>query len=80
MNDSFVGFDKDFSLEVDVLRDDPNRVVEEYSKEDMDAVKGPTMIQSMMTGEEEEDDESSDDNPEILLKKLEEAGLKTPEA
>jgi len=80
MNDSFVGFDKDFSLEVDVLRDDPNRVIEEYSKEDLDAVKGPTMIQQMMTGEEEEDDESSDDNPEVLLKKLEEAGLKTPEA
>ena len=79
-NDSYIGFDKDFAMEVDVLRDDPDRVIEEYSKEDIDAVKGPTMIQQMMQGEEEEDDESSDDNPEVLLKKLEEAGLKTPEA
>lgn len=80
MNDSFIGFNKEVGIEVDVLRDDPDRVVEDYSKEDKEAVKGPTMIQSMMTGEEEDDDDSSDDNPEILLKKLEDAGLKTPEA
>ena len=36
-------------------------------------------MQSMMV-EEDDDDESSDDNPEVLIKKLEEAGLKTPEA
>ena len=80
MNDSYIGFDKDFEIEVDVLRDDPNRVIEEYSKEDVEAVKGPSMIQQMINGEEEEDEDSSDDNPEVLIKKLEEAGLKTPEA
>ena len=44
MNDSFVGFNKEVAIEVDVLKDDPDRVVEDYSQEDKDAVKGPTMI------------------------------------
>ena len=79
MSDSFVGFDKETSIEVDVLKDDPDRVIEEYSKEDIAAVKGPGLVQSMLTGEEDDDGESSDDNPEMLLKKLEAAGIKTPE-
>lgn len=71
-NDSYVGFDKEMAIEVEVMQDDPARVVAEYSKEDLDAVKGPGMIQAMMAGEEEEDDDdSSDDNPEELIKKLE---------
>ena len=45
MNDSFIGFDKEIGIEVDVLRDDPNRVVEEYSQEDKEAVKGPGLVQ-----------------------------------
>jgi len=79
-NDSYVGFDKEMAIEVEVLQDDPARVVAEYSKEDLDAVKGPGVIQAMMAGEEEEESDSSDDNPEELLKKLEQAGIKAPEA
>lgn len=81
-NDCYIGFDKEMAIEVEVLKDDPTREVIEYSKEDMDAVKGPGIVQSLMQGEEEEedDDDSSDDNPELLFKKLEDAGLKTPEA
>ena len=62
------------------MKEDPNRVVEEYSQEDVDAVKGPTMIQSMMQGDDDEDGDTSDDDPMVLLKKLEQAGIKTPEA
>jgi len=82
-NDCYVGFDKEMAIEVEVVQDDPNRVIFEYSKEDQDAVKGPGIVQAMMQGEEDEeddDDDSSDDNPELLFKKLEDAGLKTPEA
>ena len=45
-------------------------------------MKGPGLVQGMLQGEEDEedDDDSSDDNPELLFKKLETAGLKTPEA
>lgn len=81
-NDCYVGFDKEMSIEVDVMAEDPSRVTYEYSKEDHDAVKGPGLVQGMLQGEDEDDDddESSDDNPEVLFKQLEDAGLKTPEA
>lgn len=81
-NDCYIGFDKEMAIEVDVKGEDPDRVIFEYSKEDHDAVKGPGLVQGMLQGEEDEedDDDSSDDNPELLFKKLEDAGLKTPEA
>lgn len=83
-NDCYMGFDKEMAIEVEVVQDDPLRTIIEYSKEDVDAVKGPGLVQAMMQGEEEEEDDdgddSSDDNPELLFKKLEDAGLKTPEA
>jgi len=82
-NDCYMGFDKEMAIEVEVVKDDPDRVMIEYSKEDVDAVKGPGLVQAMMAGEEDDeddDDDSSDDNPELLFKKLEDAGLKTPEA
>ena len=41
------------AIEVDVLKDDPTSEVIEYSKEDIDAVKGPGIVQSLMQGEEE---------------------------
>lgn len=80
MNDSYIGFDKEVQIEVNVVKDDPDRVIEEYSIEDQEAVKGPGLVQSMMQGEDSEDGDTSDDNPEVLLRKLEEAGIKTPEA
>lgn len=79
LNDSYIGFDKECSITVDVARDDPDRVIEPYSQEDVEAVKGPGLVQSMMQAEQEEDDDSSDDNAEALIEKLERAGLKTPE-
>ena len=78
-NDSYMGFDKEVGLEATIVNEDPDRVVEEYSKEDKDAVKGPGIVQQMVMGEEEEEDDS-DDNMENLQKKLEEAGLKAPSA
>ena len=77
-NDSYIGFDKEVSLECEVVNEDPDRVVYEYSKEDKDAVKGPGIVQQMVMGEEE-DSEDSDDNMDSLAKKLEEAGLKNKE-
>jgi len=74
-NDSYIGFDQECTLEATVVNEDPDRVVEDYSKEDKDAVKGPGIVQQMVMGEEEEE-EDSDDNMENLNKKLEEAGLK----
>jgi len=75
-NDSYLGFDKEVTLEATIIEDDPDRVVEDYLKEDKDAIKGPGLVQQMVMGEEEEE-EDSDDNMENLAKKLEEAGLKT---
>lgn len=43
-NDSYIGFDQEIGIEVDVVKDDPERVNEPYSKEDMQAVKGPGMV------------------------------------
>lgn len=48
MNDSYVGFDKEMPFQFEIFPDDKNRVVEPYAKEDIDAVKGPTMVQSML--------------------------------
>lgn len=58
-SDSYVGFDKELPFEFEIVADDPNRVIAPYAKEDLDAVKGPTMVQSMLdTGA---GDESSSD-------------------
>ena len=43
-NDSYMGFDKEVSLEATIVNEDPDRVIEEYSKEDKDAVKGPGIV------------------------------------
>jgi len=74
-NDSYLGFDKEVTLDCTVVNEDPDRPVFEYSKEDTDAVKGPGLVQQMVMGEEEES-EDSDDNMDNLAKKLEDAGLK----
>lgn len=48
LNDSYLGFDKEVSLECTVVNEDPDRVDYEYSKEDKDAVKGPGLVQQMI--------------------------------
>ena len=44
VNDSFIGFDKEIDIDIDVKKDDPDRVIEDYAKEDQDAAKGPSMV------------------------------------
>lgn len=54
-SDSYVGFDQEMPFEFEIVADDPNRVIPPYAKEDIDAVKGPTMVQNLLdTGKEEE--------------------------
>ena len=81
-NDCYVGFDKEMGIEVDVVRDDPDRVTYEYTKEDHDAVKGPGLVQGMLQGSDDEDDEddSSEDDVTNIYKRLEDAGLATAQS
>lgn len=48
VNDSYVGFDKEIPLEFEIVKDDPTRVIAEYSKEDVDALKKPGLFQLML--------------------------------
>lgn len=79
MNDSYVGFDRDMDVSFEILPEDKSRVIEPVSQEDIAAVKGPGMVQSMLDikAEDEEDGDSSDDGTENLIAKLEKAGLKS---
>merc|ERR1712127_643775 len=48
INDSYIGFDKEVELKFDVKREDEDRAIPEYSQEDIDIVKGPGLVQSML--------------------------------
>lgn len=67
MSDSYVGFDKEILLDFELVKDDPNREIEEYSKETLDAVKKPGLLQSVMDQQIEEssseEEEEDDDKP-----------------
>jgi len=78
MHDSYIGFDQETPFEFEIFPDDKNRVIPEYAKEDLDAVKGPTMVQSMLdTGAQEESssDNENENEFESLKEKLRKAGL-----
>lgn len=79
MNDSYMGLDHEVELKFKVEDFDKDRVIEEVAKEDIDAVKGPGMVQSMLDmkkdDDESDDGESSDDNAATLVNKLKKAGL-----
>jgi len=47
-NDSYIGFDQELPFEFEIIADDKERVIPPYAKEDIDAVKGPSMVQSML--------------------------------
>ena len=87
MNDSYIGFDKECAITVDVARDDPDRVIEPYSQEDVEAVKGPGLVQSMMQAEQEDDDDQyeyyeyypEDDDEADALTGKEEEPIEQPE-
>lgn len=65
INDSYVGFDKEIPLEFEIVKDDPTRVIAEYSKEDVDALKKPGLFQLMLDqGGEEEDTEDEEEEEE----------------
>jgi len=77
-NDSYVGFDKELPFEFEIVADDKNRVIPPYSKEDLDAVKGPSMVQSMLDQKPEDESDSDEENEnefESLKDKLKKAGL-----
>lgn len=79
LNDSYIGFDVEKELSFTVVTEDKDRVIPEVSKEDLDAIKGPNMVQSMFDSgaqNQESEGESSDDGAESLVQKLEQAGLK----
>jgi len=77
MNDSYIGFDFQKELTFKVELEDKSRVIPEVSKEDLDAVKGPGMVQSMLEtkAEDESEGESSEDGEGALVEKLKKAGL-----
>jgi hypothetical protein len=77
MCDSYVGFDKEVDLKFEVKEEDRDRVIPEYSLEDVEAINGPTMVESLMAGETTRDDDSDpdEDQAEALSKKLNAAGL-----
>lgn len=75
-NDSYKGLDQFSKVEVDVIAQAKNRVEYNYSKEDIKAIKEPTLLQSALEIEEEETDEDEDIDEEDELKlKLKAAGL-----
>lgn len=69
MNDSYVGFDKEIPLEFDVVADDPSRVIPEYDDEDIEAIKAPGMLQSMLDVQIEEDSSEDEKEEEEEVKK-----------
>lgn len=75
-NDSYKGLDQFSKVEVDVVASAKNRVEYSYSKEDIKAIKEPTLLQSALEIEEEETDEDEEIDEEDELKlKLRAAGL-----
>jgi hypothetical protein len=77
MCDSYIGFDKEVELKFTVQEEDKDRVIPEYSIEDVEAINGPTLVESLMSGDTTRDDDSDpdEDQAEALKKKLKAAGL-----
>mmetsp|Transcript_26058 Transcript_26058/g.35534 ORF Transcript_26058/g.35534 Transcript_26058/m.35534 type:complete len:109 (-) Transcript_26058:174-500(-) len=78
--DSYIGFEKETAVSFTVAESSTKRVVEEYSAEDLAAVKGPGLVQGMLDmGEEEsssdEDEDDSLDAKKLIENKLKKAGL-----
>lgn len=56
-------------MEFEIVKDDPTRVIAEYSKEDVDALKKPGLFQLMLDqgGEEEDTEEEEEEETEALI-------------
>ena len=76
IHDSYIGFDKEVPLQFDVIQDDTTRAIADYSEEDIAAVKGPGIVQSMLDIKNESDSDSEkEDEIDTLKARLEKAGL-----
>ena len=76
-NDSYKGLDQFSKVEVNVVAEAKNRVIKEYAKEDIKAIKERTMLAAALIEEEETDEDEADDVDESLelMNKLKAAGL-----
>lgn len=75
-NDSYKGLDQFSKVEINVVAEAKNRVMFEYAKEDIKAIKEQNMLSQALALEEEEtdDDEELDEDTELKLK-MRAAGL-----
>jgi hypothetical protein len=64
-------------VEVNVVAEAKNRVIKEYAKEDIKAIKEQNMLAAALMEEEETDEDEADDVDESLelMNKLKAAGL-----
>ena len=77
-NDSYKGLDQFSKVEVQVQTEAVNRKKIDYAKEDIKAIKEPTLLQSALEMEEDETDEDEADEVDEgveLMNKLKAAGL-----
>jgi len=76
-NDSFKGLDQFSKVEVEVQAEAKERVIRDYAKEDIKAIKEQNMLAAALMEEEETDEDEADDVDENLelMNKLKAAGL-----
>ena len=75
-NDSYKGLDQTKKVDLDVVEKAKNRKQLDYSKEDIKAIKEPSLLQSALDMEEEETDEDEELNEaDELRHKLQAVGV-----
>jgi len=76
-NDSYKGLDQYRKVEVHVVQEAKNRVIPDYSREDIKAIREQNMLAAALMEEEETDEDEADDVDENveLMNKLKAAGL-----
>lgn len=76
-NDSYKGLDQFRKVEVQVVTEAKNRVIPDYSREDLKAVREQNMLAAALMEEEETDEDEADNVDENveLMNKLKAAGL-----
>jgi len=78
-NDSYKGLDQTTNVSVNVVATAQNRVIPNYSKADIKAIKQQNMVEAMVMEEEETDEDEADEVDEgtELMNKLKNAGLQS---
>lgn len=77
-HDSYIGFDQEVVMSFNVIEESGPTKVADYSAEDLAAVKGPGMVQSLLDVHDCDDSDSEEDGGnevERLQAKLKKAGL-----